>query len=314
LKSQLAVAQEVLATANQEVSVARGVVEALQHEVKALTADRDALAVRNDELLQPSVAATHCGHREGVLTPYDHPFVDASEVNRVVVTPPRETWFATNTIRYRYVWDGLFQPFGGDLLQLPVKDPTWDAGRNRAVPPATFNVRGRALVIRDGPRVILDNRDTGTDPTRHATTLSEIKDLVPTTFHVELDTMVNHGFTPVLRRHRWCYHFTRNGYQDETAWVVAEYPGWIAIYHPTTLVLWSTECVAYSQAPLPFVTITSRQWARTIPDHNHRWMNEAAEKSTVTQRKSTGLITFIRGNLAPGLLLVDLGFLILIDS
>nr|AVK39795.1 replicase [Entoleuca hypovirus 1] len=229
-------------------------------------------------LRTPAEAAKNCTHLTTTVEPYDHPFIDASRVNRVLPRPPVTTWFATGTTHYRYVWDGTFYPFGGPVLEVPSADPTWDAGRRAKTPKNTFNVRGRGFKVIDGRKTLLD-LTTSDKPVDIADAMDKALRTIHRSFHKEYKMIVSHEeFKPVFRKHRWCSHLARNAYNDDTAHVVADSNNWIVTYHPTTLVIWSKECVPYAQHTLPFDTITSRGWARTIPDHDHRWASESAEK------------------------------------
>lgn len=92
----------------------------------------------------------------------------------------------------------------------------------------------------------------------------------------DLDTLYNvilasGVFTPVFEKHKWCHHLSANNYPDDDAYVVARNEFWYVTWHPSTLVIWSKDCVDLSTHVLPFETRTSYTWVRSIPDHDHRW-------------------------------------------
>lgn len=79
-------------------------------------------------------------------------------------------------------------------------------------------------------------------------------------------------FQQCWRLYKWSNVLMNGRYTESKAWVVAENEFWDVVWHPSTLTLWSKNVVPYQDQTLPFDYSTSPLACRSIPYHDHRWV------------------------------------------
>nr|UIA10483.1 polyprotein [Alphaendornavirus sp.] len=92
---------------------------------------------------------------------------------------------------------------------------------------------------------------------------------------LDLGYMLTKGFTPTNNKlHTWCKHFDSTYYSEneDLAWEVASNDNYVIVWQPTQLTIWTKECKRDMTEPLPFDTVTSYHWMRSVMDHWHGWM------------------------------------------
>ncbi|QVL22790.1 ORF2 [Rhizoctonia solani megabasidiovirus 1] len=112
---------------------------------------------------------------------------------------------------------------------------------------------------------------------------------MPAQFQSHLSVILTHAeFKPAFRIHNWCHHLSCSDYQDDLAHVLAESEHFVVLWHPSTLTIWSKECVPVSPHALPFDTESSYLSVRSYPDHDHRWLEHPASKGRMYARIPKG--------------------------